>query len=279
MGGLGTRLLTYTKGSPKSMLPIYEKSRDGRGGQVLRPLIELIFENLYDQGFRRFCFIVGTKTRRSIIEHMSPDEKYIELLKKRNNPEDKRFIQTLSRIAKKINKCEVEWILQSTPMGFGDALLSSRKFVGNETFLLHAGDAYVPDYEFLSDMINSNGKKKYSGVLLVQRKRDLRGYGIAQLKKQNNEIVVLNVQEKPKKPLSNLVILPIYVFKPIIFKALENTIHGYNGELQVTDAIKKLIDWNKKILGYKYSKKPWFDIGTPENYFRSLEYSYRLSKH
>ena len=202
---------------------------------------------------------------------------YVKLLKKRNKSEDKRFIHTLSRISKKINKCEVEWISQDTPMGFGDALLSSRKFVGNETFLLHAGDAYIPNYEFLSDFIKTEKNVDCSGVLLLQRKKDLRGYGIAKIKNKNNEKIVINVQEKPKKPISNFVILPIYVFKPSIFNALEKTSKGYNCELQVTDAVKKLIDWNQKILGYDYSNKPWFDIGTPTNYFKSLKHSYKIA--
>jgi UTP--glucose-1-phosphate uridylyltransferase len=277
MGGLGTRLLTYTKNNPKTMLPLYEKGKDKHGDLVLRPLIEIIFENLYDRGFRRFCFIVGSKTKHSIIEHMEPDEDYISLLKKRNKSEDKRFIQTLSRISKKINKSEIKWISQDTPMGFGDALSSSRKFVGKETFLLHAGDAYIPNYEFLSDFIKIEKIQKCSGVLLLQRKKDLRGYGIAQLKKKNNEKLVINVQEKPKKPLSSLVILPIYIFKPSIFDALEKTAKGYNCELQVTDAIQKLIDWDKKIVGYDYSNKPWYDIGTPANYFKSLVHSFKIA--
>ena len=82
-GGLGTRLLTTTKESPKTMLPLYDKSYDG-GDPMLRPLIELIFNNLYNCGFRKFCIIVGSKTKSSILHHMSIDELFIDLLKKRN---------------------------------------------------------------------------------------------------------------------------------------------------------------------------------------------------
>ena len=59
--GLGTRLLTTTKASPKTLLPLYDRSFDRNAEPLLRPLIEIIFENLYNNGFRRFCFIVGTK--------------------------------------------------------------------------------------------------------------------------------------------------------------------------------------------------------------------------
>ena len=73
-GGLGTRLLTVTKASPKTLLPLYDRSFDRNVEPLLRPLIEIIFENLYDNGFRRFCFIVGTKNKKSILNHMVPDQ-------------------------------------------------------------------------------------------------------------------------------------------------------------------------------------------------------------
>ena len=92
-----------------------------------------------------------------------------------------------------------------------------------------------------------------------------------------NENVVLHVEEKPKNPKSNLAMLPIYLFKPIIFESLKKTSKGYNNELQVTDAIKTLIQWEKQILSVNYGQKPWFDIGTPLNYFKSLEYSFKKS--
>ena len=103
--GLGTRLLTATKASPKTLLPLYDRSFDRNTEPLLRPLIEIIFENLYDNGFRRFCSIVGTKNKKSILNHMLPDQEYIKLLKKRNNQFDKRFAKALQKFYKKFEKC------------------------------------------------------------------------------------------------------------------------------------------------------------------------------
>jgi len=183
--GLGTRLLTTTKASPKTLLPLYDRSFDGNKEPLLRPLIEIIFENLYDNGFRRFCFIVGTKNKKSILNHMVPDQEYIKLLKKRNNLFDKRFVNALQKFYKKFEKCEIKWISQNSPMGFGHALLASKKFVGNDPFLLHTGDAYFPDYSFLTDFIKSSQyDKKTTTTLLLQYKKSLKGFGIAQTKKK-----------------------------------------------------------------------------------------------
>lgn len=277
-GGLGTRLLTCTKSNPKAMMPLYSQSIDNNPEPMLRPLIETVFENLYDHGFRRFCFIVGKKTKKSIINHLTPDLEFIELLKKRNTVVDKRFIKMLNRIYKKFNNSEISWVSQSTPMGFGDALLSSKKFVGKEPFLLHAGDAYIPDYKFLSDFLKISKSKQISSTILVQRRKIIKGYGLANIKKKNNENMVFHVEEKPKKPQSNWVMLPIYYFQPTIFEALLQTSKGYNGELQVTDAIETMIKAKKKVVAFNYGQKDWFDIGIPPNYFHALELSYKKAR-
>jgi len=276
-GGLGTRLLTATKANPKTMLPLYDRSFDNNPEPLLRPLIEIIFENLYDYGFRRFCFIVGTKTKKSILDHMVPDKDFIKLLKKRNTQYDNRFVKALTKFYKKINKCEVTWISQNTPMGFGHALLAAKKFVGKSTFLLHAGDAYLPNYNFLPAFINTHKKNNVSGTLLLQYKKSLKGFGIAQIKKNNPLDLVFHVAEKPKKPLSNLVILPVYLLSPIIFNALEKTGLGHNKELQVTDALSTLMHWNHKIGAFNIKNMPWFDIGTTKQYYKALTYSYKQS--
>ena len=276
--GLGTRLLTATKASPKTLLPLYYRSFDRNKEPLLRPLIEIIFENLYDNGFRKFCFIVGTKNKKSILNHMVPDQEYIKLLKKRNNQFDKRFVNALQKLYRKFEKCEIKWISQNSPMGFGHALLASKKFVGTKPFLLHTGDAYFPDYSFLNDFIKSSQyDKKVTTTLLLQYKKSLKGFGIAQTKKMVPLDVVFHVAEKPKKPQSNLVILPIYILKPDIFEALKKTSLGYNNELQVTDAISTLMDWNHKVTAYNFRNNKWFDIGTARAYFHALNYSFKIA--
>ena len=72
-----------------------------------------------------------------------------------------------------------------------------------------------------------------------------------------------------------MVILPVYAFKPTIFDALKKTNQGYNKELQVTDAIKTMINCNKKIVAMKMKGK-WFDIGTPQWYLEALNYSFKI---
>ena len=274
-GGLGTREATITKSNPKTMLPVYTDSNYDND-LVLKPIIELIFDGLFDKGFRRFCIIVSSNHKNIIKNHLTPDATFLKLLSKRNAYHDKRFARILSKLYKKIDKSEIAWVSQKTPMGFGHALLSARKFVGDNNFLLHAGDTYFPNYEFIPELIKSFKRdRQISCNLLLESKKLLDGYGIAQIKKRNGQNVVFDVEEKPKKPKSNLAILPVYAFKPIIFDALKKTNHGYNSELQVTDAIKTMIDCNEKIVAMRIKQK-WFDIGTPQRYLDALNYSFKI---
>ena len=162
--------------------------------------------------------------------------------------------------------------------GFWSCATCIEIFVGNKPFLLHAGDAYFPDYSFLKDLIKSSQyEKKNTTTLLLQYKKSLKGFGIAQTKKSVPLDIVFHVAEKPKNPQSNLAILPIYILKPDIFKALEKTGLGHNNELQVTDAISTLMNWNHKISAYNFKNNKWFDIGTAKQYYYALKHSFKIS--
>jgi len=160
------------------------------------------------------------------------------------------FIHTLKRLDRKIKSSEIKWINQETPMGFGDALLKSKNFVGSEPFLLHAGDVYFPRYQFLENFIKKfKNNSAASAILLIQRMKSIKELGIVQLKKNKGEKIVCRVAEKPKKPFSKLAILPIYLFNSTIFQALQCTKTGHNGELQVTDAVDTIMKKRRKDIG------------------------------
>jgi dTDP-glucose pyrophosphorylase len=82
--------------------------------------------------------------------------------------------------------------------------------------------------------------------------------------------------EKPEKPASNLAIMAMYIFHPIIFKALETTSPGRLGEIQLTDAIQKLIEWGLNVYAVKLDKSySHLDIGSPERYWEAIALSYK----
>src|ERR1700740_1182153 len=76
VAGLGTRLLTATKVQPKEMLPVFARES---GELCIKPLVQLVFEQLFDFGIREFCFVVG-RGKRTIEDHFSPDDDYLKRL-------------------------------------------------------------------------------------------------------------------------------------------------------------------------------------------------------
>ena len=114
-------------------------------------------------------------------------------------------------------------------------------------------------------------------AFLVLEIENPKQYGIVEGTEVDPGIIkVQAVVEKPEKPKTNWAIMAMYAFHPVIFKALEDTKPGKNGEIQLTDAIQKLVDWGMKVYAVKLDKSyAHLDIGSPERYWEALELSYK----
>lgn len=261
---------------PKEMLPLYSKNVNSE--LCLKPVLQLIFEQLFEHGFREFCFIVG-RGKRSVEDHFTPDYNFIELLKENGKVS---FAEDLDIFYKKIESSSIFWINQTEPKGFGHAILSAKSFVHGENFLVHAGDTFImsENDSFLDRLISKHQLNLAFATLLLKEVLDPgRLYGIAEVEETKDIIAVKKVVEKPKKPLSNLAIMPVYIFDPAIFKALEATSVGAGNEIQLTDGVQKLIDWGSKVNAIKLMQDELrLDVGTPETYWEALELSLKQAR-
>ncbi|HDI74672.1 MAG TPA: hypothetical protein ENF55_01810, partial [Thermoprotei archaeon] len=161
--GLGTRLLPTTKELPKEMMPIFYKRR---GETILKPTLQIIFEELYDAGIREFCFIVG-RGKRAIEDHFTPDYNFLEYLRKKGK---EVVAEDIEEFYEKIDNSVLVFVNQPQPRGFGDAVLKAKAFVGNEPFIVHAGDAIIfsENNEHLKKIINVFYHKKAEAVFLLK---------------------------------------------------------------------------------------------------------------
>jgi len=273
--GLGTRLLSATKEMPKEMLPLF--SIDANNKIMLKPVLQLIFEQLYDAGFREFCFVVG-RGKRSVEDHFTPDHSYVELLRKKGKTE---LADRLEDFYSKVESSTIFWVNQPEPRGFGDAVLKAEPFVGEEPFLVQAGDTYIvsKNNAYLMRLMNYHLSKRPAAVLTLRKVRRLqKDYGYAIVEEEGEALKVKLLVEKPETPPSDLAIMPVYVFDAEIFEALKQTKPGVGNEIQLTDAIQKLVEWGRPVGAIKLEDDEIrLDVGTPETYSEALKLSYELS--
>src|SRR3972149_1148305 len=135
--GLGTRLFPATKEQPKEMLPIFSATANCE--MSVKPVVQMVFEQLYDAGLREFCFVVG-REKRSIEDHFTSDPSCI-----RNLEGIGRSGQAadLEGFYEKLRNSTIMWVNQPEPKGFGNAVLMAKPFVQNEQCLVHAGDGCI----------------------------------------------------------------------------------------------------------------------------------------
>lgn len=273
--GLGTRLLPATKEQPKEMLSLFLRGHDNQ--ICMKPLLQMVYEQLYDAGFKEFCFVVG-KGKRIIEDHFTPDWGYVELL---HENEKKEFARELDAFYSRIEDSAIVWVNQPEPKGFGDAVLKARSFASNDQILVHAGDTYVisEDYDHLRRLMEVHNQFDSEATLVLQEVENPRKYGVVEIEETPSDEVykVENAIEKPEEPPTNLAIMPIYIFEPSIFDALERTPLGKENELQLTDGFVKLIEEGKNVRAIKLkSDEVRWDIGTSETYWEALAHSHRF---
>jgi len=266
--GMGTRLLPYTKETPKEMMPIYSNTKAGQ--VILKPILQVIFESIYDFGVRDYCFVVG-RGKRSIEDHFLTFDK--------NNSSNQR--NELLDFFNKIQKSNLLYVQQSSAIGFGDAVYQGKSFAENDNFLLHAGDDVIlsEDNNHLKRLEQAFFKYDADIAFLVTRIKNPRKYGVIEGKKaKSGVIMVKNLEEKPEKPKSNLAVIATYIFKPMIFEELKKVKPDKNGEVQLADAIQSVIKKGKTVAIELKPNEKRIDVGTPESYIHCLKDSYTFSK-
>jgi UTP--glucose-1-phosphate uridylyltransferase len=272
--GLGTRLFPVTKEQPKEMLPIFSKTYDQQ--LMVKPVVQLVFEQIHDAGMSEFCYIVG-RGKRGIEDHFTPDGKCIEMLETMGKGSQ---ATDLERFYNKLNNSTIMWVNQPQPKGFGNAVLMAQPFVQNENCLVHAGDSCIisENMDYVKKLVSAFERLHADAAFLTLEIENPTQYGIVEGKEIEPGIIKVDaVVEKPEHPKTNIAIMAMYVFHPIIFKALESTPPGKNGEIQLTDAIQKLVEWGLKVYAIKLDNTySHLDIGSPERYWEALELSYKL---
>lgn len=244
--GLGTRFLPATKAQPKEMLPIVDK-----------PTIQYIVEEAVASGIEEILIITG-RNKRAIEDHF---DKSVELEMELEASGKEELLNTVRSIS---NLAEVYYIRQKEPKGLGHAISCAKTFVGNEPFAVMLGDDIVDSpYPCLKQLIDVFDEYNTT-IIGVQEvpMEDVYKYGIVNgVFIEDDVYKVKDLVEKPSigAAPSNIAILGRYIISPLIFEMLEKTKPGKNGEIQLTDALKLLLE-REAIYAYKFKGKR-YDVG------------------
>lgn len=244
--GLGTRFLPATKAQPKEMLPIVDK-----------PTIQYIVEEAVASGITDILIITG-RNKRAIEDHF---DRSIELEMELERKEKNVLLKEIREISELVN---VQYVRQKTPQGLGHAILCAKNFVGNEPFAVLLGDdvvdAQIPCLKQLIEVYD-----RYNNTVLGVQQVDMENvdkYGIVDGRMLDKRVyTVEDLVEKPKvdQAPSNIAILGRYIITPEIFEILAQTEPGAGGEIQLTDALKKLAK-QKQVLAYEFEGRR-YDVG------------------
>ncbi|WP_058485873.1 UTP--glucose-1-phosphate uridylyltransferase GalU [Defluviitalea phaphyphila] len=252
--GLGTRFLPATKAQPKEMLPIVDK-----------PTIQYIVEEAVKSGIEDIIIVTG-RSKRSIEDHF---DKSIELeleLEKKGKKDLLKLAREVSELA------NIHYIRQKEPKGLGHAILTAKNFIGNEPFAVLLGDDIIvsekPCIQQMMEVFNEY-KTSILGVQKVPNK-DVDKYGIIDAKNIEDRIYkVVDMVEKPSKDKapSNIAILGRYIITPRIFDYLETQEAGAGGEIQLTDALRKLSK-EEAMYAYDFIGKR-YDVGNKMGFLQA----------
>lgn len=264
--GSGTRLLPFSRETPKEMLPYCARTKDGR--IVLKPILQGVYESLYDHGCREFCFVVS-RGKRSIEDYFLAD-----------GSGGSSASGDLHDFYGKICTSHISYVQQPSPLGFGDAILRAKHFAGTDNILIHAGDDMIlsPSNDHirrLEDAFFSHGADL---AFLVSRAKRPELYGVVEGTDLGNGVIrVERLEEKPEKPRSDLTVVATYVCRSSVFAELEGVKKDKNGEIHLADAIKNMVSGRSCIAVELADGETRMDVGTPENYAACIRDSLEIS--
>jgi UTP--glucose-1-phosphate uridylyltransferase len=253
--GWGTRFLPITKSQPKEMIPIVDT-----------PVIQYVVEEAVESGITDILMIIG-KGKRAIEEHFdrSPQLEESLLAKKRYE-----LLEQMKKISQLAN---IHFVWQKEMNGLGDAIRYARNHVGNEPFAVLLGDTLISgDGEPITKQLIDVYDRYRSSVVALEEvpKKKVHRYGVIQGKKlEKNVMIAEDFIEKPsiEEAPSNLAIASRYIFTPEIFDYLDKTKPGKNNEIQLTDAMRKMV---KKYAMYGLQfKGTRYDIGNKLDFIKT----------
>lgn len=258
--GLGTRFLPLTKNAPKEMLPLLGK-----------PAIQYVVEEAVHSGCDDILIITG-RGKTTIEDHFDRAPELEHILEERGKNEDLEQIEEIAELA------DIHYIRQKEPLGLGHAIQCAEKHVGDDPFAVLLGDDVVFNNTPCTRQLIERYQETGSTIVAVEEiiPEQAPQYGVVDVEGDGEALQpITDLVEKPapEDAPSNLGILGRYVLTPAIFDALEKTERGHAGEIQLTDALRILNQW-EDTYSYAFEGRR-YDLGNKVDWLRTnIEVAY-----
>ena len=258
VAGLGTRFLPATKASPKEMLPVVDK-----------PLIQYAVEEAYAAGIRHMIFVTG-RSKRAIEDHFDTAYELENELETAGKHELLKLVRSVMP-----DDMDCAFVRQPRSLGLGHAVLCAEPLVGNEPFaVLLADDLMVgpPDGEPVLAQMAAAFRQQGRSMLAVQEvpQEQVNRYGIVAGEPAGGPLMrIQRIVEKPApdKAPSRMGVAGRYILTPAIFEEIRNQPKGAGGEIQLTDAIERLMG-HQAVYAFQYAGKR-YDCGSKEGFLEA----------
>ena len=255
VAGKGTRFLPATKANPKEMLPVVDK-----------PLIQYAVEEALEAGATNLVFITG-RQKRAIEDHFDVDSELEQLLEAKGKNEELDLIRNIVP-----PHCNCIYVRQGEPLGLGHAVLCARPVVGDQPFFIHLADDLIDAPEACLSQMRRVYEERGGSVLGVEEvpREQTQSYGIIKGEREAERlrrVEAIVEKPRPQEAPSNLAVVGRYILTPRIFDLLEKTRAGAGGEIQLTDAIARLLG-EEPVYGYEFEGRR-FDCGSKLGYLEA----------
>ena len=203
-----------------------------------KPVIYYAIEDLKEAGITDIGIILGTNMPEKIIEKVGDGSQW---------------------------GVKITYIMQGEPLGLAHAAYTAKDFMKNHPFVMYLGDNLLKNG--IKKLVDDFKKGKAECSIALCSVPNPKMFGVAELDKEGK---VNKLVEKPREPKSNLALVGVYIFKKSIFNAIDNIEPSWRNELEITDAIQKLIDTDKKVESH-IVQGWWKDTGLPDDLIHANE--------
>ncbi|MBI5810218.1 MAG: glucose-1-phosphate thymidylyltransferase [Deltaproteobacteria bacterium] len=193
-----------------------------------RPILAYVLDNIAKAGIKEVGMIISPETGQEIRDTIGDGAKW---------------------------GLSIRYIRQDEPKGLAHAVITGRGFLGNSPFVMYLGDNLIGCG--IEKFVETFRTKKSDAVILLKQVDNPEAFGVAEVDRTGK---ILNLEEKPKDPKSNLALVGVYIFSPEIHKAIAGIKPSKRGELEITDAIQKLITMGRPVHSHILDTW-WLDTG------------------